>query len=286
MSDSQPNSGHKQNQLTFLEHLEVLRYLLMRVTIALVVGAVVVFSFRHFVFQEIMFASKDSDFFTYVKFCEFSHWLNDLFPNTFARDAICFSELNVEYLPGKLTGKVMTALQVSLIGAIILSFPYIIWEIWRFIKPALYPNEAKNAKGVVFFCSLLFLLGVLFGYYIINPLSVHFLITFDVGLLPGDVTDKYPMNSFLGIVASTSLAAGIMFELPIFVYFLSKVGLVTPEGMRKYRKHSFVAALLLAAVITPPDVFSQILICIPIVILYEISIHISRMVQRAKEKES
>ena len=280
MADSSgPNSGNKHNQMSFLEHLEVLRWIFMRLVIVLFVIACVVYVFREFVFHEIVMSSKDMDFWTYEKFCQISHYFHDLWPSFIEEDVMCFDAINPKFLPGKVTGNFMTAMIVSLIGAIIIGFPYIIWEFWRFLKPALYPKEKKSARGLVFFSSLLFMCGVLFGYFIINPLSVHFLIDFDLGF---PTESLYPMTSFMAIVASTTLAAGIMFELPVLVFFLSKAGIVTPEGMRKYRKHSFVATLVLAAIITPPDVISQIIVAIPIVILYELSIFISRRVNKKR----
>lgn len=280
MADSSgPNPNNKNNQMSFLEHLEVLRWIFMRVVIVLFVLACVVYINREFVFHNIVMASKDMDFWTYEKFCELSKHLNAIWPSFIEADIMCFDPINPEFLPGKVTGNFMTAMIVAMIGAIILGFPYIIWEFWKFLKPALYPKEKKSAKGLVFFCSLLFMLGILFGYFIINPLSVHFLLTFDMGF---ETLNHFPTNSVMAIVASTTLAAGVMFELPVLVYFLSKAGIATPEGMKKYRKHSFIATLVLAAIITPPDVFSQIIVAIPIVILYEISIFISRRVNKKR----
>lgn len=276
---SGPDPSNKNNQMSFLEHLEVLRWIFMRIIIVLLVFATVVYIYRDFVFHEIVMTSIQDDFWTYLKACDFSHWLNNLVPDLISPDAICFDSIEVKLLPGKAAGKFMTAMIVSLIGAVILGFPYFIWEFWKFLKPALYPKEKKSAKGLVFFCSLLFMLGILFGYFIINPLSVHFLLTFDMGF---ETLNHFPTNSVMAIVASTTLAAGVMFELPVLVYFLSKAGIATPEGMKKYRKHSFIATLVLAAIITPPDVFSQIIVAIPIVILYEISIFISRRVNKKR----
>lgn len=278
-NNSKKKSKSKQNQMSFLEHLEVLRWIFMRIVIVLFVIACFVYFFREFVFHEIVMASKDMDFWTYIKFCNISHRLNSIWPNFIEADVMCFDIINPDFLPGKVTGKFVTAMLVAMIGAFIISFPYILWEFWRFLRPALYPKEKKSARGLVFFSSLLFLAGILFGYYIINPLSVHFLIGFDMGY---ETLNHFPMNSFMAIVASTTLAAGVMFELPILIYFLSKAGLVTPDVMKKYRKHSFVATLILAAIITPPDVISQIIVAIPIVILYELSIFISRWVNKRR----
>ena len=251
----------------------------MRIVVVLFIISCVIYIFREFVFHEIVMASKDMDFWTYTKFCDLSHFFNSLWPNFIEAEVMCFDSIDPDFLPGKVTGKFITAMLVAIIGAIIVTFPYILWEFWRFLKPALYPKEKKSARGLVFFSSLLFMAGILFGYFIINPLSVHFLIGFDMGY---ETLNHFPMNSFMAIVASTTLAAGVMFELPVLIYFLSKAGIITPEVMKKYRKHSFIATLILAAIITPPDVISQIIVAIPIVILYELSIFISRWVNKRR----
>ena len=157
------------------------------------------------------------------------------------------------------------------------AFPYVFWEVWRFVKPALYEKESTHAKGVVFFSSILFITGVLFGYYVIAPLAVNFLGSYQVS---AEVANKINLGSYMTTVASISLACGVIFELPILTYFLTKVGLITPAFMRKYRKHSLVITLILAAIITPPDVISQILVALPLLLLYEISIYISAAVMK------
>lgn len=176
----------------------------------------------------------------------------------------------------------MTHIWVSIIAGFIIASPVVFYEFWRFIKPALYDNEKQHASGAVFFTSILFLMGILFGYFLIVPLSIHFLGTYNVS---GDVTNQINLKSYIGSVTSISLAAGVIFLIPIFSYFLSKVGLLTPQFMKTYRKHSYVIMLLLSAVITPPDIFSQIMVCFPLVFLYEIGIAISRRVVKKREKE-
>lgn len=279
---SQPNQNSKANNMSFLEHLEALRWLLMRVVIAILVVAIVVFAFRQEVFEKIVFAPLHLDFFTYEALCSFTHKLHGIMPDLIDAEVGCFSEMSIQVIAPKMTTQFMTAMLVSIIGGVIIAFPYIIFELWRFIKPALYSKEQKRARGIVFFTSILFIAGVLFGYYLIAPLSIHFLGTFQIVEDPEAVKNLPSINSYMGIVASTTLASGVMFELPILVYFLSRIGMLTPEFMKKYRKHAFVITLLLAAIITPPDVFSQVLVSIPIVILYEISIFISRGVNKKR----
>ena len=282
MDNSGPNSNHKQNQMSFLEHLEILRFILMRIVGVVVLLSIVVFTFKEWVFNKIVFAPLSSQFWTYEKLCAATQRINGIIPSVIDADAGCFGELTLQVIAPKMTTQFMTAMLVAFIGGVIFSFPYIVWEIWKFIKPALYSKEQKKAQGIVWWTSLLFGMGILFGYYFIAPMSIHFLGNFSIS---SQVQNLPSLNSYMGILASTTLASGVIFELPILVYFLSKIGLLTPEFMRNYRKHAFVITLLLAAIITPPDVFSQILICIPIVILYEVSIYISRFVQRQKEKE-
>jgi sec-independent protein translocase protein TatC len=171
---------------------------------------------------------------------------------------------------------------VSLIAGFVVSFPYVFHEFWRFIVPALYSKEKRHARGAVFYSSLLFLLGVLFGYFVIVPLSVHFLGSYSVS---EQVTNQINLISYVSTVASVVLAAGVIFELPILVFFLSKAGLVTPEFLKKYRKHSLVLILALSAIITPPDIFSQVLVSFPLIFLYEIGIGISRRINVKREQE-
>lgn len=273
----------KTNQLSFLEHLEVMRWMLMRIVVAIGIFGIAVFSFTDYLFEKVIFAPLHTDFWTYEKLCWATQQLNDLLPSLVSADAGCFEALNLKVIAPKMTTQFMTALLMAFIGGIIFAFPYIIWEIWRFIKPALYGKEQKKARGIVLWTSALFLLGILFGYYFIAPLSIHFLGNFAIS----DQVENLPsLNSYMGILASTTLAAGVMFELPILVYFLARISLITPEFMRNYRRHAIVVTLLLSAIITPPDIFSQVLISVPILILYELSIYIAAFVIKRKNQES
>lgn len=272
-------TAENSENMTFLEHLEALRGLLFKVLIAILIGGTIVFIFIEEVFDYLIFAPLDTNFFTYQYMCKLTHWLHYRVTDFVDPMVGCFEKVSLNVIAPQMTTQFMTAMLVAFIGGIVIMFPYIIYQFWLFIRPALYKKEQKNARGLVFFTTLLFLSGILFGYFLIAPLSINFLGNFKVS----DSVQNLPsLTSYMGILVSTTLASGVVFELPILVYFLSKVGLITPEGMRKYRKHSFVGTLLLSAIITPPDVFSQILVSIPIVILYEISIYISKFVQKAK----
>ena len=163
----------------------------------------------------------------------------------------------------------------SIISGFIISFPYILYEFWKFISPGLLKKEKARSRGFIFISSLLFFIGVLFGYYILTPLSINFLGTYQVS---NDVLNEIDLSSYIGLVRSSTLASGIIFELPIIIYFLTKAGVVTPKTLIAYRKYALVGVLVLAAIITPPDVASQIIVAIPIVILYQVSIFISKIV--------
>jgi len=176
-------------------------------------------------------------------------------------------------MPRELGEQFFTHLKVSIWLGIIISFPYIFWEMWRFIKPGLYAKEQKAARGIVFVCSFLFLLGVLFGYYVISPFAITFLAGYSIAT---EVVSSPTLSSYVNYMTMFTVPTGIIFELPVVVYFLSRIGLVTPEFMKKYRRHAVIVILIFAAIITPPDVITQFLIGIPVFILYEISIHISR----------
>ena len=265
--------------MSFLDHLEELRWHIIRAVIAAFVFMVLAFINRNFIFNEIILKPKSPDFPTNLFFGHVSQWLNHLFntnSNVLAINTKPLPIVNIE-----MAGQFTSHIKVSLVAGLIAASPYIIWEIWRFIKPALREKETKYASGAVFYTSLLFLIGVLFGYYIITPLSIHFLSTYNVSQ---EVANNIKLNSYIGTVTSVTFASGIIFELPIAVLFLSKTGLITPKFMRTYRKHAYVILLIISAIITPPDVFSQVLVCLPLIILYEISVFISRSVTRKQEK--
>ncbi len=259
------------NSMSFLEHLEELRWHLIRSVAAILVVMITVFIAKNFVFDYIVMAPKNLGFITYKVLC----WLSDKFHlgDNLCINAISFTVTNID-----MAGQFLIHLKVSFILGFVFSFPYVFWEIWRFVKPALYEQEVKYTTGIVFFCSLLFLLGVLFGYFIIVPFSINFLGSYQVS---EEVSNTINLSSYVTLISMLVLAAGIIFELPMLVYVLSKIGLVTPAYMRAYRKHAFVAILVVSAIITPPDVTSQVLITIPLIILYEISIFISAKVYKA-----
>lgn len=257
-----------KKELGFLDHLEELRWCLIRSAIAILVFTGLAFVFKSFIFDGIILAPKSPDFITNKLLCK----LSDIF-NT---PILCINKNSFEIKSIYMAGQFMAHIKISIIAGIILAFPYVVYEIWKFIKPALYPHEIKAIKGVVFYTSLLFIIGILFGYYIITPMSINFLGSYKVS---ESVANEINLMSYVSTVTSVTLATGIVFELPIFIMFLSKINLVTPAFLRKYRRHAIIGILIFAAIITPPDIFSQILVSIPMIILYEISILISKKIQ-------
>jgi len=265
---------NKQKEMSFLQHLEVLRWHLVRSSIVILVFMTIAFFNKHFLFDVIIFGPKSVDFFTYKMLCKISEALS-------LGDSLCLTEMPFVLINISMPGQFTTHIWVSLIAGLICAMPYLLWELWKFVKPGLYSSEKKYARGVVFFSSCLFMTGILFGYYIITPISVNFLGSYQIS---ESITNTINLGSYISTVSLITFACGILFELPIVVYFLTKIGILTPDIMRTYRRHALIATLLLSAVITPPDISSQILVTIPIVILYEISIRISLVVIKNKKQ--
>jgi sec-independent protein translocase protein TatC len=258
-----------EGEMSFLEHLEELRWHLIRSITAIVVFMIVAFLFKNFIFDKVILAPKDPDFITNRLLCSIS-------------EKLCINQKPVNLISIKMSGQITTHIVVALVAGLILAFPVVINEFWRFLKPALHEKEAKSARGAVLVSSGLFFIGVLFGYFLLAPLSIHFLTTYSISK---DVVNQINVRSYIGTLTSICLATGVVFELPIIAFFLTKIGIVTPSFMRKYRKHAIVVIFIVAAIITPPDVFSQTLVAIPLLLLYEISIFVSAGVMRKKEKE-
>jgi sec-independent protein translocase protein TatC len=262
-------------EMSFLEHLEELRWHIIRSVVAVIVLMVVAFSLRNIIFDVIILGPRNPDFITSRLLCQLGELVHS--------DVLCINQRPANLINITMAGQLTTHISVSLITGLILAFPVILWEFWKFFKPALKPNEIKYSKGAVLVSSLLFFTGVLFGYYMIAPLSIHFLTTYEVST---EVINQINIRSYISNVTSVCLATGIMFELPVVVFFLTKVGIVTPKFMRTYRRHAIVVIMIVSAIITPPDVFSLILVTIPLLFLYEISIIISKRVKKQQDRDN
>jgi len=262
-----------QGEMSFLEHLEELRWHIIRSAVLIAVFAVLAFLFKDFIFNEIIFKPKMPEFWSNRMMAKLGEYVGT--------DVLNINQKPLKLVSLKMSDQFMLHFMVSIILGLIIAAPFVFFEIWRFIKPALYDKEKKHASGAVFFTTLLFMIGILFGYFLIVPLSIDFLTTYSVS---PEVENQINMRSYISTVTSITFASGFIFLLPIFSYFLSKVGILTPKFMKTYRKHSYVVMFLVAAIITPPDVFSQTMVAIPLVGLYEISIFISKVVAKKREK--
>ena len=263
------------DEMSFLDHLEELRWHLIRSVLAVVIIGSVAFIFSGFVFDVIIFGPKQMDFPTYKFFCKVATFMG--FESDFCADELPFT-IQSRTMGGQFSADIWTAIWAGFI----VGFPYVLYELWKFISPGLHPNEKRHSKGFIFIASALFFLGVLFGYYVVAPLSINFLGTYQVSEI---VLNEFDLASYIGAVRTSVIACGVLFELPIIIFFLTKVGIVTPEILNKYRKIALVMVLILAAVITPPDVTSQIIVAVPVIVLYQVSIYISKVVLRREAKK-
>jgi len=269
--------AEQQKEMSFLGHLEELRWHLVRGVAAIFILAIVFFIFDKEIYDNFLLAHIQPDFITYQLFCDFFN----LFGIDSAFCNVNFDDKKLQSI--RVTSQLMNSIWSSLILGLIIAFPYILWEAWRFISPGLHEEEIKKSRSFIFIASLLFFIGVLFSFYVIAPISIHFLYNYQI---TDAIENSFTLESHIGLVTNMLLGVSILFELPVLIYFLTKIGLITPEFLKKYRKHALVFVLILAAIITPPDVASQVVVAIPILILYEISIIISRRVIKKQEKNA
>jgi sec-independent protein translocase protein TatC len=276
-------ADNQKSEMTFLEHLEELRWHLVRSAIAIMICSVVAFMYKHIVFDVIILGPSQSNFISNELLCKLGHWMHNILVNWGMNggdpDVLCMNTKPIKLQNFQMAGQFTSHIKISFVCGIILAFPYIIYEFWKFISPALYPKERKYARSAVLFISLLFFIGILFGYYIVSPFSINFLINYKTS----DIVENIPqLSSYISMLSSIVLSGGIAFELPAVIFFLSKVGLVTPGFLIKYRRHAIVVLLIIAAIITPPDVLSCIMVSIPLIILYEVSILVSKRIVNKK----
>ncbi|WP_418509522.1 twin-arginine translocase subunit TatC [Corallibacter sp.] len=263
------------NNMSFLDHLEDLRWHLIRATLAILIVATVAFIFSKEIFKHIIFAPLDMTFPTYSFLCKCANLIN-------IETSFCGETLPMMIQNRTMGGQFSADIWTSIYTGLVVAFPYVVYQFWSFLKPGLHPNEQKHSRGFIIVTSLLFFLGVLFGYYIVTPLSINFLANYNIS----DVVDnQIDISSYIALVRSSALASGLIFELPIIIYFLTKIGLVTPEFLKRSRKFALVIVLILSAVITPPDIASQIIVAIPILVLYQVSIYISKIVIKNQKKQ-
>lgn len=263
----------QRGEMTFFDHISELRRHILRSVLAISIFAVYFLSNKELVFNVLMFGPRNPDFPTYRIMCKFSNWVG-------LGNKICFTPPKFNVITRELGEALMQHMYISFCLGIICAFPYIFWEFWKFIRPGLLDTERQAVRGIVGICSILFLVGNAFGYYIIAPFSISFLASYTVEGL--DVSPT--LSSYVTYMTMFTLPTGLIFEMPVISFFLTKIGVIGPKMMRAYRRHAAVVIIIVAAIITPPDVMSQILVAIPLFALYEISILVSANEQRRRNR--
>jgi sec-independent protein translocase protein TatC len=270
----QPESGPVE--MSFMDHLEALRWHLVRAAIVLILAAIGVFIFVDWIFDHIIFAPARKEFISYTALCNLGHSLH-------IGDALCMPPVTIQLQGNTVSGPFMSAITIAFTCAIIISLPYILWELWRFIRPALNTKESKAVKGSIGWISLCFIVGAAFGYYLLAPFTFNFLGNYKLGST-GSYTYLPTLDDYIDTLTSLILGCGFGFELPVIAVVLSKIGILTPAMLKNYRKFAYLVILVLAAVITPsPDWTSQAIVTLPLLILYEISILLSKKVERKRK---
>ncbi len=270
-----PAQDSEGQEMSFLDHLEELRWHLIRAVLAIVIAATVAFLLKSFIFDVLLFGPSHPDFLSYRFLCKLSSYFG-------IEGGFCDQEMPFRIQSRTMGGQFSAHVWTSITAGFIIAFPFVIYEFWKFVAPAMHNHERKYARGFIFVTSFLFFLGVLFGYYVITPLSINFLGKYQVSEM---VFNDFDLSSYISLVRASVLASGLIFELPILIYFLTKVGVVTPQFLRTYRKYALVVVLIVSAIITPPDIVSQIIVAIPVLVLYEISIIISSIMFKREQKK-
>jgi sec-independent protein translocase protein TatC len=266
---------HEEKEMSFLDHLEELRWHVIRSLIAVVIFTIGAFIMAPWIFQNIIFAPARVDFPTFKALCAFGEWIGT--------EGLCVKEIPFKVQSRFMTGQFTMHILAAFIIGFIISFPYVVWEIWRFIQPGLYSKERKYSRGAVASISFLFITGVLFGYYVLAPLMISFLANYQISDM---IVNEFDITSYVSTVVGVVFGCGLLFQLPVVMYFLTRIGIVTPGFLRQYRKHSIVIILIVGAIVTPSaDPFSQALIALPLYLLYEISILISAGVVRRQARD-
>jgi sec-independent protein translocase protein TatC len=273
-----------EGEMSFFGHLEELRWHLIRATLAIMIFTIVVFVYYNRIFDGVIMAPTYTTFWTYRMMCNVGAFLQGLKPSWFAAKDFCIDKINVKLINTELAGQFTLKINSSLLIGLTLGVPYLLFELWRFIRPALHEKERKAASGFVFYASFLFMAGVLFGYFVITPLSVRFLSSYTVS---DTITNLFSIDSYISSVSTLTLATGLVFELPILVYILANLGILTPKFMRDTRRYAIVVILIVAAVVTPtPDALTMTVVAIPLLLLYELSISVAGFVERRRKKRN
>ncbi|MEI6681418.1 MAG: twin-arginine translocase subunit TatC [Bacteroidota bacterium] len=273
MKETDATDPDEGKEMTFWEHLDELRGALWRIVIAILVTSIGAFAFKSVLFDDIILAPKSKTFITYRAFCRLGEWLS--------MPSLCVDPSHFQLINISLAGQFTSHMNISLIAGLIVALPYALWELWRFIKPGLSDKEIRSSRGLVAIVTLLFLTGVCFSYFVAAPLMINFLGGYTVS---DAVSNQIALTSYVSSITMMTLLMGLLFELPVLILFLTKIGLITPKHLKKYRKHTVVGILIVAGVITPsPDVFSQVIVAIPLYALFELSLALSSRIYRKKQ---
>jgi sec-independent protein translocase protein TatC len=260
----------EEKSMSFLDHLEELRWRLVRCAIALVIVSVSLAFFLEWIMSTVFLSMTSPDFPTYK-------WLCSNF------NIFCIDKIPMEVISTQMGAQFSYAIYMCFMGGIVITSPFIFYQLWSFVKPGLKKNEKKMARGMVFYVSILFLCGIAFGYFIVAPMSVQFFGTFQI---TKGIKNTFNLASFMSTIISSIFFTGLFFLLPLVSYLLTKIGLISSGFLKKFRKHAIVVVLILAAVITPPDILSQVIVSLPILLLYEIGIFVSKRVEKKRRAES
>jgi sec-independent protein translocase protein TatC len=267
-----------ETEMTFIEHLEELRWHIVRSVAAILICAILIFIYIDWIFDNVITGPIRSNFISYRLLCNLSHWLH-------LGDALCMPPIKVKLLGNTVSGPFMSAIQIGIIGGLVAAFPYIFYEFWRFIKPALSPKELKYSRNAIFWVSFFFFLGGAFGYFILGPFTFNFLANFNLGTA-GTYEYMPSLSDYVDNLVNLVLGCGIAFELPVIAFVLTKIGLITPRFLITYRKYAYVSILIIAAIITPsPDWTSQMIVFFPLVGLYEFSVLVAKRVYKKDQAE-
>jgi sec-independent protein translocase protein TatC len=271
-------TGNEEEEMSFIDHLEVLRWHIVRSVIAILTSAILFFIYIDEIFDIVIMGPTRNDFISYRAFCKLSHVLG-------MGDSLCMPPMKLSLQVTSISGTFMSSITIAVVGGLLVALPYVFFEIWKFIKPALKPSELKYTRGIIFWVSMFFFMGAAFGYFMLAPFTFNFLSNYTIGDI-GVIDYRPTLADYLDSLIDITLGAGIAFELPMATWLLSKLGIITPNFLRTYRKYAYVALLVVAAVITPsPDWGSQLIVVVPLVLLYEISILIAARVKKKQDEE-
>src|SRR4029078_3618822 len=263
-------------EMSFIDHLEELRWHIIRAVVAVLIGAIIVFIYVREIVDKILLAPAHANFITYKWLCDAGHFFR-------LGNSLCMAGTKVSFISTAMTGQFISSFTVAFVGGFILAFPYVFWEFWRFVRPALNPKELKKTRGVIFWVSFLFFLGLAFGYYILTPFMVNFYFSYSLSPL---IEIKPTFSDYTDNLIYTTVCIGVLFQMPLLVMVLARIGIVTAKFLRKYRRHAFVLILIAAAIVTPStDPFSLTIVTIPLYALYEASIIVASRINKAQDKE-